>query len=249
MKTVMITGCSTGFGLATAHFFLEKGWNVIATMRTPDPSRLPQSSHLTLLPLDVTNSESIESAVKAAGEIDVLINNAGIGFMSPYESTSPQMVRNLFETNTFGTFEMIRAVLPQMRKRRSGTIINLSSSTTLKPLSLMGAYTASKAAVTAYTECLELELAPLGIRTRLVVPGMSPTTSFGDNAREQIASAGKPPSEYDAIVNGVLESFQKEVSQQTLTTPEDVVNAIWLAVTDPNSPVVIPAGADAVALS
>ncbi len=249
MNTVMITGCSSGVGLQTAKFFLDKGWSVIATMRTPNDSLLPKSDNLKIVALDVTDVKSIKSAVKEAGHIDVLINNAGVGFMSPFEGTDENTIRNLFETNTFGVFEMIRAVLPQMRERKSGTIVNFSSSTTLKPLSLMSAYTASKAAVNAYTECLALELAPLGIKTKLIIPGLSPATNFGDVARQKMSEAEPAPVEYDSIKQAVMEAFQEEMATQELTKPEDVVNAIWQAVTDPNSPVKIPAGADALALS
>lgn len=249
MNTVMITGCSSGFGLETARFFLEKGWHVIATMRKPDQSLLPKSDRLKILMLDVTEHNSIECAIREAGPIDVLINNAGIGYMSPFESTPDETVRKLFDTNTFGTFNMIRAVVPQMRERKSGTIINLSSSTTLKPLTFMSTYTASKAAVTAYTECLALELAPLGIRTVLVIPGLSPSTSFGRTAGEKISKADEPADEYKGLMEKVQSEFQREMSEQELTKPEDVVNAIWRAVTDPSCPVCLPAGPDAVALS
>lgn len=249
MNSVLITGCSSGFGLETAKYFLSQGWLVIATMRKPDPSILPASENLRILPLDVTSPDSIKSVVSDAGQIDVLVNNAGIGYMSPFENTSKETVRRLFETNSFGMFEMTRAVVPQMRERGTGTIINLSSSTTLKPLTFMSVYTASKAAVNAFTECLALELAPLGIRTRLVIPGLSPSTSFGDSARSQIASSGEPPAEYKPILQQVMGAFQKEIDTQELTKPEDVVQAIWRAATDPDCPVRLPAGADAIALS
>ncbi|WP_261842980.1 SDR family oxidoreductase [Aliamphritea ceti] len=249
MNTVMITGCSSGFGLETAHFFLKQGWFVIATMRKPDYSLFPESNRLRILPLDVTDQNSIRCAVKDAGEIDVLINNAGIGYMAPFENTPNETVEKLFNTNSFGTFNMIREVLPQMRKRKSGTIINLSSSTTLKPLTFMSAYTASKAAVNTYTECLALELEPLGIRTVLIIPGLSPSTSFGQSARDEISKAEGPTSEYNALLKQVTGEFQQEMSQQELTKPEDVVNAIWYAVSSHSCPVRLPAGPDAIALS
>ncbi|WKD50070.1 SDR family oxidoreductase [Microbulbifer spongiae] len=249
MNSVMITGCSSGFGLETARFFFEKGWHVIATMRKPDNSLFPTSDRLSILELDVTDQNSIDRAVREAGPIDVLINNAGIGYMSPFENTSDEIVHKLFDTNTFGTFNMVRAVVPQMRGRKAGTIINLSSSTTLKPLTFMSTYTASKAAVTAYTECLALELAPLGIRTVLIIPGLSPSTSFGKNAGDKISKSGEPADEYKALMEKVQSEFQREMLVQELTKPEDVVNAIWQAVTDSNCPVCLPAGPDAVALS
>src|SRR5690606_7042255 len=101
-----------------------------------------------------------EEALTAAGEIDVLVNNAGIGWLNALEGTSDAVIRRLFETNTFGTMAMCRAVLPQMRERGAGVIVNVSSSVTLKPLALLSAYTASKAAVNAFTASLAEEVAP-----------------------------------------------------------------------------------------
>lgn len=248
MKTVMITGCSSGFGLETARHFLAEGWSVVATMRRPDETLLPVSDRLRVLELDVTSRESIARAVADAGEIDALVNNAGVGWLSPFESTSEETVRRIFETNTFGTFEMIRAVLPRMRERGGGVIVNVSSSVTLTPLSLLAVYTASKAAVNAYTECLALELAPLGIRTRLVLPGQAPATRFGSNARELMADAGEAPAAYKPFVDEVMQAFQQNAGKEP-TRPEDVVQAIWRAVVDPDCPLHLPAGRDAEALA
>ena len=149
MTTVLITGCSTGFGRETAAYFLKQGWNVVATMRDPSASTLPASDGLRVLPLDVTNAESIAAAVAEAGAIDVLVNNAGIGWLNAVEGTSMETVRRIFETNTFSTVAMMQAVLPGMRDRRAGVIVNVSSSTTIKPLPLLSIYRASKAAVNA----------------------------------------------------------------------------------------------------
>lgn len=248
MKTILITGCSSGFGLETARHFLGQGWTVIATMRKPDESILPASDRLRVLELDVTDWESIARAVADAGPIDVLVNNAGVGWLAPFESTSEETVRRIFETNTVGTFEMIRAVLPQMRERGEGTIVNVSSSVTLAPLPLLAIYTASKAAVNAYTECLALELAPLGIRTRLVLPGQAPATRFGSNARELMAGAGEAPEVYKPFIDEVIRQLQQNVAKEP-TRPEDVVKAIWRAVVDPDSPLHLPAGSDAEALA
>ena len=164
MPTVLITGCSTGFGLEIARSFLERDWNVIATMRNPQDNQLPPSERLRVLPLDVTDQASIDAAVAEAGKIDVLVNNAGFGWLNAAEGTSMDMTRRLFETNTFGPIAMTRAVLPQFRERRSGVIVNVTSSTTLKPLPLLSAYTASKAAVNAFTASLAEEIAQFGIR-------------------------------------------------------------------------------------
>ncbi|WP_299737107.1 SDR family oxidoreductase [uncultured Roseobacter sp.] len=248
MKTVWITGCSSGFGLETARHFVDQGWSVVATMRTPDASLLPASARLKIVPLDVTEPASIARAVEAAGPIDALVNNAGIGWLSTFEGTPETTMRALFETNTFGTFAMIRAVLPQMRAQQSGVIVNVSSSVTLKPLPLLPVYTASKAAVNAYTECLALELAPLGIRTRLVLPGQAPGTSFGSTARALMAKANETPDDYQAFVEQVMSAFTANAAQE-LTHPADVVQAIWRAVTDEDCPLRLPAGSDALALA
>lgn len=154
MQTVLITGCSSGFGLATAHYFLERDWNVVATMRTPREDLFPASPRLKVLQLDVTDPASIQAAIAAAGTVDTLVNNAGFGAPAPLELASLQAVRDLFETNTFGMLAVTQAVLPQMRARRAGVIVNVSSSATLKPLPLIGAYRAAKAAVNALSESL-----------------------------------------------------------------------------------------------
>jgi len=248
MKTVMITGCSSGFGLETARHFLDQGWSVVATMRRPDETVLPVSDRLRVLPLDVTDRGSIERAVGDAGAVDALVNNAGIGWLSAFESVSDETVRRIFETNTFGSFEMIRAVLPQMRERGTGVIVNVSSSVTLKPLPLLPIYTASKAAVNAFTECLALELEPLGIRTRLVLPGRAPATRFGDNARALMAEALEAPEAYRPFIEEVMAAFMAGAAEEP-TRSDDVVRAVWRAVTDPSCPLRLPAGSDAEALA
>ena len=248
MDTIMITGCSSGFGRETARHFLDEGWHVVATMRSPDEGALPASERLRVLALDVTDRRSIADAVATAGDIDALVNNAGIGWMGPLEGTSEETIRTLFDTNTFGTMEMVRAVLPRMRERGSGTIVNVSSSTTLKPLPLLPVYTASKAAVNAFTECLAIELEPFGIRTRLVLPGQAPGTSFARNAQAMGAGAGGIPDPYTPLAERVF-AARAAAAGIKLTEPGDVVAAIWRAVTEPDCPLHLPAGADAVALA
>jgi len=109
MNTVLITGCSSGFGLNTAKSFLERDWNVIASMRSPREDLLPPSARLRVLGLDVTDSSSIRRVVETAGPIDVLVNNAGIGLATVFETTSMETVREVFATNTFGTMAMTQA--------------------------------------------------------------------------------------------------------------------------------------------
>jgi len=242
MNTILITGCSSGFGLETARYFLGRGWTVIATMRTPREDLLPASDKLRILPLDVTDAGSIAQAVAAAGPIDVLVNNAGVGLLNAVEGVTMDQVREVFETNTFGTIAMTRAVLPQFRERRAGVVINVTSTVTLRPLHLLSIYTASKAAVNAFTESLALELAPFGVRARLVLPGLAPETAFGDNARARMGMT--IPEPYAEIAAQVFARFQTQTGP--ITRALDVAEAVWLAATDEASPMRIPAGADAV---
>src|SRR5690606_9176614 len=248
MNTVMITGCSSGFGRETAEHFLSKGWSVVATMRTPREDVLPASDRLRLLPLDVTDPGSIAAAIEAAGDIDALVNNAGIGWMGPLEGTPEEANRDVCEANTFGEMETVRAVVPQMRERGTGTIVNVSSSTTLKPLPLLPVYTASKAAVNAFTECLALELEPFGILTRLVLPGQAPGTRFATSARAKMAEAGGIPEPYRPLAERVF-AAHAQAADGEVTESRDVVAAIWRAVTEPDCPLRLLAGADAVALA
>jgi len=241
MKTVLITGCSSGFGLDIARLFLARDWQVVATMRTPRDDVLPPSERLRVLALDVTDPQSIRQAVEAAGPIDVLVNNAGFGVASPGELTPMATVRQVFETNTFGTIALTQAVLPQMRERRSGVVVNVTSSVTIKALPLIAAYSASKAAVNAFTESLAVELAPFGVRARLVLPGRSPETRFGDNARAHMQ--GMDSEAYAELVKSVFAHFADTAALTTKS--QDVAEAVWRAATDPSCPMRLPAGADA----
>ena len=243
MNTVLITGCSSGFGLAIARDFLERGWHVVATMRSPRPDLLSPSPRLRMLALDVTDAAGIHAALEAAGPIDVLVNNAGIGMIGALEGLSMDVIRELFETNTIGTMAVTRAVLPLFRQRGAGVIVNVTSSVTLKPLPLLSVYTATKAAINAFTESLALELAPLGIRVRLVLPGRAPDTAFGRNAGPRMQAGAHP-----AYADFMADVFAKLVDDPTITRVEDVTAAVWQAATNPASPMRIAAGADAEAL-
>ncbi|KVL19727.1 SDR family oxidoreductase [Burkholderia sp. MSMB1826] len=241
MKTVLITGCSSGFGLEIARHFLARDWQVVATMRTPDGDVLPPSERLRVLPLDVTNADSIRAAIDAAGPIDVLVNNAGFGAAAPAELTPLDTVRALFDTNTIGTIAVTQAVLPQFRARGAGVIVNVTSSVTLKVLPLVSAYRASKAAVNAFTESMALELAPFGVRAHLVLPGRAPDTRFADNAR-----ANMHGFEHEAYADFAGKAVARMLDASgPITHAQDVAEAVWRAATDPSSPMRIPAGADA----
>ena len=242
MKTVLITGCSSGFGLEIAKHFLERNWQVVATMRVPDEDVLPRSEHLRILPLDVTQADSIRAAIEQAGPIDALVNNAGIGFLNSLEGTPMDKIREIFETNTFGTMAVTQAVIPQFRERGEGVIVNVTSTVTLKPLLLLSIYTASKAAVNAFTESLALELQPFGVRACLVLPGRASDTRFSDNARARMLGI---PDEYADMAQKIFTQWAESTEPETQS--KDVAEAVWTVVTDPEAPAFVPAGADAVA--
>jgi NAD(P)-dependent dehydrogenase (short-subunit alcohol dehydrogenase family) len=155
-------------------------------MRTPNPDVLARSENLRILPLDVTSDESIAAALEATGQIDVLVNNAGIGLIGAFEATPMSHIRKVFDTNTLGVMAMVQAVIPQMRERRSGAIINVTSSVTLAAMPLAAAYTASKQAIEGFTGSLAHELAYFDIRAKLVEPGYAPTTRFTQNTSIRI---------------------------------------------------------------
>jgi short-subunit dehydrogenase len=182
--------------------------------------------------------------VAAAGPIDVLVNNAGIGVVGAFEVTPMEYVRKVFDTNTFGTMAMTQAVIPQMRERRSGNIINITSSATLVPMPLAAAYTASKQAIEGFTGSLAHELGAFGVRARLVEPGYAPTTRFSQNTGIVIEEL--IPEAYAAYAGPIFEAF----ATPALTTREsDVAEAVWLAANDASDRLRYPAGPDAVALA
>lgn len=244
MKTVLITGCSSGYGLAIARHFHTQGWNVIATMRTPRRDLLPQSERMRVLTLDVTKPENIATVLDACGAIDVLVNNAGIGIVGAFEATPMSTVREVFETNTFGVMAMTQAVLPQFRARRSGVVVNVTSSVTLARMPLAAAYTASKAAIEGFTGSLAFELAYFNVQAKLVEPGYAPTTNFTSNGEARMA--GLIPETYLPFATPIFAAFAQPAS---VTTELDVAETVWRAANDSTGQLRFPAGADAVALA
>ena len=217
-------------------------------MRTPRHDLLPPSEHLRVLALDVMDSQSIRDAVDAAGPIDVLVNNAGVGLLGVFEGTPMDAIRATFETNTFGTMAVTQAFLPQFRQRKTGVIVNVSSSTTLKSLPMVAAYTASKAAINAFTESLALELEPFNVRVSLVIPGQSRETPFARNAQAQMRAQGVVvPEAYADFARTLFERMSGYSGPSTRSL--DVAEVIWDAVSDPSRPIRRPAGADAVELA
>ena len=243
MTSVLITGCSSGYGLATARKFLDEGWNVVATMRTPRQDVLPSSDRLKIVALDVTSPDSIANAVQTAGPIDVLVNNAGIGGIGVFEATSMDTTRELFDTNTFGAMAVTQAVVPQMRSRRSGVIVNVTSSTTLAAMPLAAVYTASKSAIEGFSGSLALELGFFGVRVKLVEPGYGPSTAFTSNGADRMSQT---PEDYVPFAAPIMEAFGQPGE---VTTPGEVGDVVFRAATDTSDQLWFPAGPDAVALA
>jgi NAD(P)-dependent dehydrogenase (short-subunit alcohol dehydrogenase family) len=249
-RTILITGTSSGYGKAACKLFLSRGWNVLAGMRTPDAGAFGgENERLKILPLDITKPASIEAAIEQGigtfGAIDVLVNNAGIGLASAFEATPDAIIRDIFETNSFGTFAMCRAVIPHMRQRRRGVIINVTSSAGIAPMPLVAVYTASKTAVEGFTESLSYELHPFGIQARLVEPGYAPTTNFTANGLPRME--GLIPTEYEAFAGAY---FARMAHYPTaFCTEVEVAEALFAAATESGRKLRYPAGADTRMLS
>ncbi len=243
MKNVLITGCSSGYGLETARHFHAQGWNVLAGMRTPREDVLPRSERVRVVPLDVTKPESV-ARLADIGPIDVLVNNAGIGLMGAFEVTPMTTVREIFETNTFGVMAVTQAVLPRMRERHSGVIVNVTSSATIAPFPLVAVYTASKTAIDGFTASLAHELAEFGVRVKLVQPGYGPNTSFVSNSGNRMD--GLFPEPYAPFAQRI---FAAAAQPGPTTTAGDVAEVVWRAANDASSQLRFPAGPDAVALA
>ena len=192
----------------------------------------------------MTQPTSIAQALREAGPIDVLVNNAGLGLFGAFEATPMATVREIFETNTFGTLAMTHAVLPQMRQRGAGLVVNVTSSATLAPMPLVAAYTASKTAVEGFTASLALELQAFGVRVKLVQPGYAPTTQFTANGAERMQ--GLIPEAYAAYAQSVFAALGQT---RAVTTAQDVAETVWTAVNDSSQRLRYAAGADAVALA
>src|SRR5258708_19360708 len=202
-----ITDCSIGFGRQLAQKTLSLGYPTVVTARnpgTPEDLVKGHENHALVLELDVTRHDQVEAAIRATidkfGRIDVLVNNAGIGYFGSLEESDIDEARRMFEINLWGLTDMTRAVLPEMRRRRSGTIVNISSVGGIKAFPALSFYNASKFAVEALSESLSQEVAPLGIKVLLVEPGPFRTDWAGrspNQPRETIPdslSTAKPPT-------------------------------------------------------
>lgn len=244
-KTVLITGTSSGYGKATAQLFLDRGWNVLAAMRRPNPGIFASADErLKLVELDVTDQSSIDSALAEGvahfGTIDVLVNNAGIGLASVLEATPDKVIREVFETNTFGTFATCRSIIPLMRREGKGVIVNVTSSAAIGPMPLVSVYTGSKCAVEGFTESLAYELRPFGITARLVEPGYALTTNFTANGGARMS--GLFPDEYATFTQayfGLMANYPT-----AYCTEAEVAEAALAAATDEGRRMRYPAGPD-----
>lgn len=248
MQTILITGASSGIGKATALRFQSEGWNVIATMRDPSAAGdLAALDNVQVTRLDVTDAASIAAAVADGvarfGRIDVALNNAGYGAYGPLEAFSAERIRRQFDTNVIGLLEVTKAVLPHMRANRSGTIVNISSIGGQITFPLGTLYHGTKFAVEGLSEALHYELEPLGIRVRIVEPGMI-RTDFGgrsfDFAMDETLSDYAPTAEAMGRLFGKLASDP--------SAPEVVAEVIWQAVNETGGSLRFRAGADAEAL-
>lgn len=247
-STILITGCSSGFGKATAALFLTRGWNVIATMRSPQPGLFATSERLLVTALDVTDPQSMATAIARGierfGHIDVFVNNAGVGMFGAHEAVSDAVIRQVFETNTFGVMAANRAIIPHLRERRAGTIVNVTSSVGIAPMPLVAAYAASKCAIEGFSESLAYELGTFGVRVKIVQPGLAPATSFSANSGGRIAEL---PAAYAEYAGRFFQSMQQYAT--AYTTEQDVAAAVYAAATDGHDQLRYPAGADSVMLT
>jgi NAD(P)-dependent dehydrogenase (short-subunit alcohol dehydrogenase family) len=244
MKTVLITGCSSGHGLKIAHHFFNRGWKVIATMRKPDTELFPVSDRSRVLALDVTDPSSIAAALDECGQVDVLVNNAGIGAMTIFEGMPFPAVREMFETNTFGTMAMTQAMLPRFRQQGGGSIVTITTSVTFAPMPLTSVYAATKAAVEGFMRSLAFELADMNIRLKIVQPGYTPGTALLSNAERR--DVGGIPDDYATYTQRLFGSFGAPSLQ---TTEEEVADMVYRVAEDVSAQICFPAGADAVALA
>jgi NAD(P)-dependent dehydrogenase (short-subunit alcohol dehydrogenase family) len=250
MSVVLITGCSSGFGLETALAFARNDDTVVATMRNLDKAvhlrdrAASGGLDIQIEQLDVTDGASVESAVAATierhGTVDVLVNNAGLGHRAPVETMSIDTALRVMDTNFWGAMRMVRAVLPTMRKQRSGVIVNVSSvASRLPALPYNTMYAASKSALNASSEALAGEMAPYGVRVVSIEPGYFETeiTANTPTRHEAVGDA------YTADVQWFQSFADARVADSA--DPARVADAIVAAAVDPDAPLHLPIGDDA----
>jgi NAD(P)-dependent dehydrogenase (short-subunit alcohol dehydrogenase family) len=228
-KTVLITGASSGIGAATAKYFLDKGWNVSATMRSPNHAEnWTKVERVTCPQLDVTLPETIKMAVRETvehfGRIDVLINNAGYALVGPLEGVTPEQLERQFQTNVFGLVYTIQAILPVLRQQGGGTIVNIASMGGRLAFPLYSSYHGTKWAVEGISESLRYELRRFNIQVKIIEPGAI-KTNFIDSS----ATWTNHPK-YTDLVDGVKHFTEK--LNNSLPEPEGVAKTIYKAASD-----------------
>ncbi|RIJ11491.1 SDR family NAD(P)-dependent oxidoreductase [Pseudomonas sp. 91RF] len=249
MRTWLITGASRGFGTLIAEHALRAGDAVIATARKPQDitDRLGEHPNLMALRLDVTREDEAHQAVaegvKRFGRIDVLINNAGFGVLGAVEETSASETERLFATNVFGLLNVTRAVLPHMRARRSGRVINISSIGGYQAYMGWGVYGSTKFAVEGISEALHQELAPLGIQVTVVEPGFF-RTDFLDE--QSLVKTALVLPDYDETV-GKMRTFAEAANHAQPGDPVKFAEAMLALVNAPNPPQRLALGSDTIA--
>jgi NAD(P)-dependent dehydrogenase (short-subunit alcohol dehydrogenase family) len=233
-KTILITGTSSGIGKATALYFAERDWNVIATMRSPEKgTELTRLDNVLVARLDVQQPETITAAIGQGidrfGQVDVLVNNAGYGEFGVFEAATEEQVRSQFEVNVFGVMNTIRTLLPHLRERKQGMIINISSGAGRFTLPMLSLYASSKFALEGFSEALSFELAALNIVVKIVEPGGTHTNftnvSFGRSSNHAL------PEGYGPFVEAAGKQFASLVDTEMITAGE-VAAVIYRAVTD-----------------
>ncbi|HEX8349082.1 MAG TPA: SDR family oxidoreductase [Hymenobacter sp.] len=234
-KTVLITGASSGIGKATAIYFASRGWQVAATMRSPQLEHdLNKIAGITLYQLDVTDEQAIHRTITKAitdfGHIDALVNNAGYGTIGAFEASTAAEVQQQFDVNDFGLMNVTRALLPHLRANGRGHIINVGSMGGRLTFPLYSVYHATKWAVDGFSESLMYELSPLGLRVKLIEPGLIKTEFQG---RSEFQFKAKDLPAYDTYTASLLQQYHK--ASQSAPGPEIVAKAIFQAATDSSS--------------
>ncbi|MFM9278303.1 SDR family oxidoreductase [Paenibacillus jiagnxiensis] len=250
MKTIMITGSSSGIGKAAARYFADQGWNVIATMRSPErETELSRLENVLVTRLDVEQLETIQEALRAGlerfGTIDVLLNNAGYGVLGIFEAASYEQIRKQFEVNVLGLMKVTKSILPHFRANNSGIIINLSSMSGRVGLPSFSLYHSTKFAIEGFTETLSFELASQNIRLKLIEPGVVKTDFFGRSIDLLSIESLPDYQEYSQSVQPLVEAI---INTDSACTPEMVAETIYQAATDGTKQLRYVVGEDAKAL-
>jgi len=243
MKTIFMTGCSTGLGKAAALLFAQNGWKVIATMRHPDQATdLKEHENITLLELDVTKKDQIKAATEKAlamGDVDVVFNNAGYGLVGPLEGISDEQLVRQIDTNLLGVIRVTQAFIPHFRAKKSGLFITTTSIGGLVAFPLNSVYHATKWALEGWSESMAFELNKLGIGIKTVSPG-GIKTDFVSRSLD----LGQHEA-YDEIVQNTMKAFSNPERVANYSSAEQIAAVVWEAATDGKDQLRYVAGADA----